>query len=161
MKEYDRVVLTVDKKEYAEMGLYKGMSGAIIEPFDDDDTDVIVLFDQYGPLPNIYDYAGIDRKDLRLQEISELEDYAHFVGAIYFPDLVNEDGYRTDGALLLVEKEEYARQGVHRGAYGQIVSFDGDGITVNFRLIEPKRTLTLVVKEWDVDYFGNSDYIRR
>ncbi len=158
MKEYDRVVLTVDRKEYAEMGLYKGMDGWICEEVYDKFDDVIVDFDQYGPLPDIYDYAGIRKEDLRLIELSELEERAKYVGAIYFPDLV-EEGYRTDGAIMLEEKEEYGKYGVHQGAYGRIVSStDGDLVTVEFHLVEPKEIVTLTVEKKDIDYFGHASY---
>ena len=52
MKQYDRVVLTVEKEKYAKEGVHRGMSGIICEP--DNSYGVwLVSFDQYGALPEI------------------------------------------------------------------------------------------------------------
>ena len=54
MKQYDRVVLTVEKEKYAKEGVHRGMSGVICDPRQIGCR--LVSFDQYGALPEI---AGI------------------------------------------------------------------------------------------------------
>ena len=52
MKEYDRVVLTVEKEKYAKEGVHRGMSGIICDPRQIDGCR-LVSFDQYGAVPEI------------------------------------------------------------------------------------------------------------
>ena len=52
MKEYDRVVLTVEKEKYAKEGVHRGMSGIICDPRQINGCS-LVRFDQYGALPEI------------------------------------------------------------------------------------------------------------
>ena len=51
MKQYDRVVLTVKKEEYAKEGVHRGMSGIICDPRQIGCR--LVSFDQYGALPEL------------------------------------------------------------------------------------------------------------
>ena len=51
MKQYDRVVLTVEKEEYAKEGVHRGMSGIICDPRQIGCR--LVSFDQYGALPEL------------------------------------------------------------------------------------------------------------
>ena len=51
MKEYDRVVLTVEKEKYAKEGVHRGMSGIICDPRQIGCR--LVSFDQYGALPEL------------------------------------------------------------------------------------------------------------
>ena len=52
MKEYDRVVVTVEKERYAKAGVHKGMDGWICDPRHIDGC-WLVCFDQYGEQENI------------------------------------------------------------------------------------------------------------
>ena len=52
MKQYDRVVLTVEKEKYAKEGVHRGMSGIICDPENSYDL-WLVSFDQYGAWPEL------------------------------------------------------------------------------------------------------------
>ncbi len=47
MKEYDRVVLTIEKDKYAKHGVHKGMDGIILDERKIDGC-YLVSFDGYG-----------------------------------------------------------------------------------------------------------------
>ena len=64
MKQYDRVVLTVEKEKYAKEGVHKGMQGVIWDDIFKDGC-WLVLFPQYGEKPDIADLY-IQEEDLRL-----------------------------------------------------------------------------------------------
>lgn len=98
MKEYDRVILTVEKKEYAVDGVHKGMDGWICDSRNIE-GHWLVCFDQYGELPNI---ATIPVKEEDL-------------------DILSDEEPEPTYAILMTEKEEYAKQGVHKGMYGEIL----------------------------------------
>ena len=67
MKEYDRVRLIVEKENYAEDGVHKGMDGWICDPRNID-GQWLVCFDQPGALPNI---ATIPVKEVDLEVVEE------------------------------------------------------------------------------------------
>jgi hypothetical protein len=52
MKEYSRVILTVEREEYAKEGVHKGMDGWICDRRNINGR-WLVSFDQYGELPEI------------------------------------------------------------------------------------------------------------
>jgi hypothetical protein len=52
MKEYSRVILTVEREAYAKKGVHKGMDGWICDPINIM-GQWLVSFDQYGELPEI------------------------------------------------------------------------------------------------------------
>lgn len=98
MKEYDRVILTVEKEKYAKEGVHKGMDGWICDPRNIE-GNWLVCFDQYGELPNI---ATIPVKEEDLEV------------------LVSDEPYNTY-AVVTAKKNEYARLGVHEGMYGKVL----------------------------------------
>ena len=161
MKEYDRVVLMVNKSEYMKDGLYMGMDGWICEPVKEESDEIIVNFDLYGPLPDIYDYKGVNKEDVRLQDVSELKERALCIGAIYFSDYYNSDEYKKDYGILIEEIEEFGKQDVHFGAYGQILSsVENDVITVRFDLKYPEpKSVTLDVPREYLEYCGKPDLV--
>ena len=156
MKEFDRVVLTVNKSEYIENGLYMGMCGCVWEDFGGESDSVLVNFDLNGWLPDIYYGMLISKKDLIVEDPAEYEERSKCIAAIYFPDRYNTDEYKKDYGILIEEIEEFGKQDVHLGAYGQILSsVENDVITVRFDLKYPsKKSVTLNVPREYLDYCG-------
>ena len=107
MKEYDRVILTVEKEKYAKEGVHKGMDGWICDPRNID-GQWLVCFDQYGELPNIATIP-VNEEDLDV--------------------LVSDEPYDTY-AVVIAEKEEYAKLGVHKGTYGKVLWGEGRDTSV-------------------------------
>ena len=158
MKEFDRVVLTVNKAEYMKDGLYMGMCGRIWEDFGGESENVSVNFDLNGWFPDIFHGMCVSKRDLAIEDAAESEERSKCIAAIYFPDLYNTDEYRKDYAVLTEEAEEYGRHDVHLGAYGQILSPVGnDVITVRFDLKYPKKSVTLDIPKKHLDYYGKPD----
>ena len=102
MKEYDRVLLIKDKKEYKEHGVLKGMVGIIIEPRDTSDI-CFVLFDRFGEQPDIATIA-VHEDDLRVIE------------------LLNRSAKEKDRVMLMTDKGHYASFGVYAGMNGLVIS---------------------------------------
>lgn len=98
MKEYDRVILTVEKEKYAKEGVHKGMDGWICDPRKIGGK-WLVSFDQYGELHEIA-CLSVNEEDLEV-----LVSHVH----------------HTTYAVVVTENEEYARLGVHEGMYGKVL----------------------------------------
>jgi len=64
MKEYDRVILIVEKDKYAINGVHKGMDGWICDSRNIN-GQWLVCFDQYGDKPNIA-IIPVKEEDLEL-----------------------------------------------------------------------------------------------
>lgn len=94
MKEYDYVEIIVEKDKYAKQGVHKGMRGTILDPRNID-GQWLVFFenDPYG--------TAIKEEDLKL--IFEYEKK---------PIEIQVE--------VIVEKEEYTKQGIHKGMRGMI-----------------------------------------
>ncbi|MEG1528545.1 MAG: hypothetical protein RR248_02335 [Clostridia bacterium] len=98
MKEFDRVILTVEKEKYATEGVHKGMDGWICDPRKIDGKR-LVSFDQYGELPEIA-CLSVNEEDLEV--------------------LISDEPYNTY-AIVVTDREKYARLGVHKGMYGKVL----------------------------------------
>lgn len=64
MKEYDRVVLIVEKEKYAKEDAHKGMDGWICDPRNIN-GQWLICFDQKFDLPNIATIA-VKEEDLKV-----------------------------------------------------------------------------------------------
>lgn len=124
MKEYDIVTLIKLKKEYADKNLYLNAHGVVIKILTNDKLLVIFFNDKM-----IGDYAVVEvcmadvkkcDEKLPLFLVRELKQSKKFnldkIGQKKELKLVpfNE----CDIVELLVEKEEYAKYGVHKGSVG-------------------------------------------
>ncbi len=158
MKEFDRVVLTVNKPEYTKNGLYMGMCGCIWEDFGGESDHVLVNFDLNGWLPDIFYGMLISKCDLAVEDKTEFDERSKRIAAIYFPDLYGTGEYGKDHAVLTEEREEFGKYDVHMGAYGQILSpIENDIITVRFDLKYPQKSVTLDIPKKYLDYYGKPD----
>ncbi len=129
MKEYDRVMLIVEKEKYANEGVHKGMDGWICDPRNID-GHWLVCFDQYGALPNI---ATIPVKEEDLEIVWE----AH----------IRQVG---DKVLLLTEK--YQNIGLRKGFNGvlRVKEKDNKWVVYFERQGEMKQDVSLIVDGNDI-----------
>ena len=98
MKEYDYVEVIVEKEKYAKQGVHKGMRGTILDPRNIDGMWLVFFEDDpYG--------TSIKEEDLKL--IYEHE---------YKPLEIKVE--------VIEEKEQYAKQGIHKGMRGMIYALD-------------------------------------
>ena len=118
MKKSDCVEVIAEKEKYAREGIHKGMQGKTVyfEPTCDcwcvsflectDKSREIRLPIDTKDLKNLPD--GIDPK--RNEEVKRK-----------FGEFIEGDGFRMmDCVKVVVEKERYAKEGVHKGMYGWI-----------------------------------------
>lgn len=99
MKEYDIVELTVEKEEYAKQGAHKGMKGTILDPRNIDGQWLVVFENPITFADELF--VPIKEEDLKI--IYEYEKK---------PLEIEVE--------VIVEKEQYAKQGVHKGMHGMI-----------------------------------------
>ena len=94
MKEYDYVEVIVEKEKYAKQGVHKGMRGTILDPRNIDGQWLVFFEDDpYG--------TPIKQEDLKI-----IDEY------VKKPIEIQVE--------VIVEKEEYIRQGIHKGMRGMI-----------------------------------------
>ena len=98
MKEYSRLILTVEREKYAKYGVHKGMDGWICDPRNIN-GQWLVSFDQYGALPEI---ACIPVKEEDLE--------------VLFEPLIMQIGSK-----VLLFESVYKRLGLQRGLKGIII----------------------------------------
>ena len=99
MKEYDYVEVIVEKEKYAKQGVHKGMRGTILDPRNIDGM-WLVFFE--NPITFADDIGeAIKEEDLKL--IYEYKEE---------PIEIQVE--------VIVEKEQYANHGIHKGMRGMI-----------------------------------------
>ena len=111
MYEMNVVELLVEKSTYAKDGVHKGMQGWICS-----DTEmngfVLVNFPQRGARPDIATIS-IQKNDLRL--LSKMDPVINEKIAFSAGDTIP-----MNAVEIVTEKEEYAKDGVHKGMQGWI-----------------------------------------
>ncbi len=144
MRENDIVTLIKLKKEYAEKNLYLNAHGVIIKILTDDKLLVIFFNDKM-----VGDYAVVEvcRTDVKkcdeklpLDLVKEIKQSKKF----NLDKVEQKKEFKRvpfnecDVVELLVEKEEYAKYGVHKGAVGYIAIdyASGDTVLVDFSDID-------------------------
>ena len=101
MKKYDRIELVADCKECSEDRVYSGMRGTIIEQKNSGNQWLVN-----------FEYTDGNKKNA---EILVREDDMKVL-ALKKPEMKEYDGIK-----LIVEKERYAKEGVHKGMTGTIL----------------------------------------
>lgn len=111
MYEMNIVELLVEKSTYAQDGVHKGMQGWICSDTEIDGF-VLVNFPQRGARPDIATIS-IQKKDLRL--LSKMNPVINEKIAFSAGDAIP-----MNAVEIVAEKEEYAKDGVHKGMQGWI-----------------------------------------
>lgn len=101
MKEYDYVEVIVEKEIYAKQGVHKGMRGTILDPRNIDGQWLVAFEDPITFADEIIE--PIKEEDLKI-----IYEYAEEPIEI----LVE----------VITEKQEYAKQGIHKGMKGMVYS---------------------------------------
>ena len=130
MKVYDNIRLIEEVKALSEKGIHKGYNGLIVKI--EGDIYTVCFFNPYNFGESAY--AKVNKKFLkfssRVDEKIILEMEEHFANKkINFDKCLTEcDVKEYDKVELLVEKPQYAFEGVHKGAHGcvwQSYAIDG------------------------------------
>ncbi|MDE7071538.1 MAG: hypothetical protein K2O86_06155 [Clostridia bacterium] len=115
MKEYDYVEVTVEKEKYAKQGVHKGMRGTILDPRNIDGCWLVFFEDDpFG--------TAIKEEDLKLIYENVKEPIEILV-------------------RVIVEKEEYAKQGVHKGMQGMVYDITAENNCLQVFFTENKSVL--------------------
>lgn len=123
MKVYDEVRLKEEVPELAERGIHKGCDGDVISV--DGDKCKVIFF-----APRIYgDYAVAQVEQNMLTYISHmsesririLKDTVEDMDESKHTRFLDDDVYENDEIEVIVEKEKYAKQGVHKGMTGMVI----------------------------------------
>lgn len=113
MKEYDVVEVIVEKEKYAKQGVHKGMKGTILDPRNIDGQWLVAFEDPITFADEIIE--PIKEEDLKI---------------IY--EYVDEP--IEIAVEVIAEKQEYAKQGIHKGKRGMVydLTLTNDCLEVNF-----------------------------
>lgn len=122
LKIYDNVELNTELEELAEKGIHKGCTGIILEKTAD------ICFVYFRNFKNYGDYACININEKHLDFwIKEPQENIPNWERFKRTDKTNKDRFKPqkfieyDLVELIVEKEEYAKEGVHKGAKGAVM----------------------------------------
>ncbi len=112
MKELDPVEVIVEKEKYAREGIHKGMYGWICDPRSIDGS-WLVNFPQMGEHADIATIAVLETD---MQAVPVM----HALANEYIREQWGEnDPKELHFVEVTAEKEEYARQGIHKGMQGR------------------------------------------
>lgn len=122
MKIYDNVMLNTEMEELSERGIHKGCFGLIL------DIKADMCFVRFRNRENIGDYAcvSVNKKYLDVYN-HEPKDHIPAWEKFKASDKIKKDRfkprkfYEYDLVEVMVEKEQYAKYGVHRGMQGVIM----------------------------------------
>ena len=120
MKLYDNVKLEKEIKELAKKGIHQGYIGLIVKI--DGNIFTICFYNPYNL--GEYAFAKVNKSELSLvaraddKVIAEMKEYFGSINFETDTSLSKCDIKEYDKVELLVEKPEYAVEGVHKGAYG-------------------------------------------
>lgn len=123
MKIFDEIELRYDVPELAESGVCRGCTGDVIEVFDNKCKVIFYAPRIYGD----YVIAIVDEDALSYKSHMDerlIEGFKKFVETIdesKHTCFLNDDVHEYDVVQLMVEKEEYAKHGVHRGMTGTVM----------------------------------------
>lgn len=126
MKKWDEVILNKELEDLAQRGIHKGYSGTIIES---DAENCLIWFSNpknYGE----FAFAKVENKYLVVNSIihynkkilCEMEEFIANVNMEKHTHLTECDVKEYDVVELIVEKPEYAIEGVHKGDRGCVIS---------------------------------------
>ena len=130
MKVYDNVELIEEVEELTQKGIHKGYDGLIVGM--DNEICTVCFFNPHNFGESIY--AKVNQRFLKFSSRSEERIIQEMEG--FFPNVKMDfnkcfticDVKEYDKVELLVEKPQYAIEGVHKGAYGcvwQSYAIDG------------------------------------
>ena len=123
MREYDSIELMEEVPELAERGIHKGYHGMIIKL--DGEKALISFFNPYYHGERAYATTEVrylsfsSRCDETL--IEEMKEFFAKEDLTSHPRLREQDVKEYDWVELLVEKPEYAKEGVHKGMVGNVL----------------------------------------
>lgn len=122
MRIYDNVILNTELEELSEKGIHKGCSGLIL------DIKFEICFVYFRNFENIGDYACVYVNKKYLDKFDhEPEDHISTWEKFKNSDEIKKDRfkprkfYEYDLVEVTVEKEKYAKHGVHKGMQGVIM----------------------------------------
>ena len=130
MKIYDNVELIEEVDELAQKGIHKGYDGVIVKM--EGDIYTVCFYNSYNFGESAY--AKVHKKYLNFvmrdneRIIQEMEEHFSNVKMDFNKCLTECDVKEYDKVELLVEKPQYAFEGVHKGAHGcvwQSYAIDG------------------------------------
>lgn len=122
MKIYDDVELNTELEELAEKGIHKGETGIVFEIKADSVRVLFLNSKNYGD----YAYVKVNKQYLNVLDLKYGKDIDGWEKFKATRDL-KKDSFRPqkfieyDYVELAVEKEKYAKEGVHKGARGAVM----------------------------------------
>lgn len=120
MKVYDDIRLIEEVEELAKRGIHKGYHGLIVGM--DNEICTVCFFNPYNFGESIY--AKVNQRFLKFSSrseeriIQEMEEHFPNVKMDFNKCFTECDVKEYDVVQLIVEKPQYAIEGVHKGAYG-------------------------------------------
>lgn len=113
MKEYDVVEVIVEKEKYAKQGVHKGMKGTILDPRNIDGQWLVVF-------ENPITFADEIIEPIKEEDLKIIYEYV--------------DEPIEIAVEVIAEKQEYAKQGIHKGKRGMVydLTLTNDCLEVNF-----------------------------
>ena len=120
MRLYDNIELNEEVEELAKRGIHKGYDGVIVKM--EGDIYTVCFYNSYNFGESAY--AKVHKKYLKFamrdneRIIQEMEEYFSNVKMDFNKCLTECDVKEYDVVQLIVEKPQYAMEGVHKGAYG-------------------------------------------
>ncbi len=118
MKKSDCVEVIAEKEKYAREGIHKGMQGKTIYIGCDGDCWCVSFLECTDKSKEIV--LPIDTKDLKYLPDGIVPKRNEEVKRS-FGEFIEGDGFKEmDCVKVIVEKEKYAKAGVHKGMYGWI-----------------------------------------
>ena len=124
MRLYDNVKLTEELEDLAKKGIHKGYLGIVVKI--DVDIFTVCFYNKYNFGESAY--AKVDKKYLKFilraddNDINELAEHFENVNMEKHTSLSECDVKEYDVVELIVEKPEYAMEGVHKGDRGCVIS---------------------------------------
>ena len=120
MRLYDNIELNEEVEELAKRGIRKGYDGVIVKM--EGDIYTVCFFNPYNHGESVY--AMVNQKFLKFSSrvdekiIQEMEEFFPNEKMDFDKCLTECDVKEYDVVQLIVEKPQYAMEGVHKGAYG-------------------------------------------
>ncbi len=124
MRLYDNVKLTEELEDLAKKGIHKGYLGIVVKI--DVDIFTVCFYNKYNFGESAY--AKVNKKYLKFilraddNDISEFAEHFKNVNMEKHTSLTECDVKEYDVVELIVEKPEYAIEGVHKGDRGCVIS---------------------------------------
>ena len=126
MKKWDEVILNKELEDLAQRGIHKGYSGTIIES----NAEICLIWFSNPKNYGEFAFAKVENKYLVANSIihynkkilCEMEEFLESVNMEKYTSLSECDVKEYDVVELIVEKPEYAMEGVHKGDRGCVIS---------------------------------------